>query len=151
MRKTRSFQPKRLSVEERFWLKVKRDPIGCWIWGGACVNGYGRFNIDGRSEIAARIAWALANGPIPDGMLIRHLCNNGANGCVRPSHLLPGTFLENIADTKLSGAWCRPHYPRTGRKKTSTGVVQQSGLVPTEVAPLFRSANRRLLSDNAAS
>lgn len=49
-----------------------------------------------------RVAWELANGrPIPEGMLVRHSCDNGL--CCNPAHLSLGTQLDNMADMYQRG------------------------------------------------
>lgn len=69
----------------RFWEKVERTPT-CWLWmGGENGNGYGRFSVDGRLVYAHRWAYASAQGPIPAGRVVDHLCR--VPRCVRPSHL----------------------------------------------------------------
>jgi len=83
----------------RFWTKVDRSggPDACWPWMAARNrSGYGVFQIEGRQESAPRVAWALTNGPIPDGLWIRHTCDNPP--CANPAHLLPGTHLDNMRD-----------------------------------------------------
>jgi hypothetical protein len=42
------------------------------------------------------VSWELANGPIPDGMLVRHKCDNPP--CVNPTHLEIGTDADNARD-----------------------------------------------------
>lgn len=76
-----------MTNEERFWLKVgKRGPDECWEWlSGKHSDGYGKFWLDGRTELAHRFAYELMRGPIPDGLQIDHLCRNRA--CVNPSHM----------------------------------------------------------------
>ena len=83
---------------DRFWAKV--EPAGfCWNWVGTVNDqGYGRFYITsgmtGRRTIAAhRFAYEDLVGPIPDGMLLDHLCRNRA--CVNPDHVEPVTSREN--------------------------------------------------------
>jgi hypothetical protein len=73
----------------RFWTRVdERDRDGCWPYL-ECVmwNGYGRFYRDRERgyAYAHRVAWELANGPIPEGGRIAHTCDNKA--CCRPAHL----------------------------------------------------------------
>jgi hypothetical protein len=51
--------------------------------------------------MAHRWSWTLANGPIPDGMVVMHRCDNPP--CVNPGHLSLGTQLENIADRVSKG------------------------------------------------
>jgi hypothetical protein len=66
------------------------------------AKGYGRVNkrIDGRlvSKYAHRLAWEQAYGPIPEGMMVMHLCDN--TSCVEVSHLRLGTHADNMADMK---------------------------------------------------
>lgn len=51
-----------------------------------------------------RLVWELANGqPMPGELQARHLCGNGAGGCVNPNHIVPGTSTENNRDTVLHG------------------------------------------------
>lgn len=80
--------------EERFWSKVsKSTPDSCWEWVGSKSNGYGQVRIGGRLRFAHRVSWELANGPIPDGLVIDHRCVNPA--CVNPRHLRVVTVSQN--------------------------------------------------------
>jgi len=83
----------RKSAEERFWSKVEKTEA-CWNWTkGTHPTGYGMFSFTGRNRYAHRYSYALANGPIPEGLSIDHLCHNP--GCVRPSHLRAVTHKQN--------------------------------------------------------
>lgn len=71
------------------------DENGCWIWRGASVGGgYGTIRRQGQTHRAHRFVYELLVGPIPEGLVIDHLCRNRA--CVNPKHLEPVTFKENI-------------------------------------------------------
>ena len=65
---------------ERFYSKISKIPTeqGCLEWMAYHdAFGHGYFGIgNGRTERTHRIAWALVNGPIPAGLVIRHMCNN---------------------------------------------------------------------------
>lgn len=89
---------------DRFWRKVVKttDPAACWPWAnGRCGCGYGAVRWQGRQMYAHRLAYELVNGPIPPGLLVRHLCDNPL--CCRPSHLALGTHADNMADMARRG------------------------------------------------
>jgi hypothetical protein len=50
---------------------------------------------------AHRVAWTLANGPIPAGMHVLHTCDNPP--CCNPGHLWLGTQADNMADMARKG------------------------------------------------
>lgn len=83
------------TLSERFWEKVERaGPGECWNWTGWNGHkGYGRIWVDGAGRPAHRVSYELAKGPIPEGLVIDHLCRNP--GCVNPDHLEPVTQAEN--------------------------------------------------------
>lgn len=75
---------------------------GCYEWTGSRFqSGYGRLKIGGKSYRAHRLAWAAANGPIPDGLYVLHKCDNRL--CVRVDHLFLGTHDDNMADMSAKG------------------------------------------------
>ena len=50
---------------------------------------------------AHRVSYEMANGPIPDGLIIRHKCDNP--NCVNPKHLESGTQKDNMLDASFRG------------------------------------------------
>jgi len=80
------------------------DADGCWEWKRGKSSGYGRVRVGGkRGQVyrAHRLAYELVNGPIPDGAVVMHACDNPP--CINPAHLIVGTQGENIADRDLKG------------------------------------------------
>jgi len=87
-----------------FWDRV--DKAGeCWLWlRQRNPSGYGMVRHPGSANtrapfatlVASRVAWALEHGPIPEGLLVLHRCDNRA--CVRPSHLFLGDDKANMDD-----------------------------------------------------
>ena len=88
-------------LSERFWEKVDKSG-DCWIWTGAMLKtGYGSIRVEKKALRAHRVAYTLEVGPIPDGALLRHSCDNPK--CVNPAHLIPGNKFENTEDAILRG------------------------------------------------
>lgn len=112
------------SLKRRFAAKVKvEEDSECWPWVAKAVAryGYGRMTAGrGRYLRAHQVAWALKNGPIPDGAVIRHTCDNPA--CCNPSHLKIGTQAENIGDAVRRGRNSPPPH-RTGEAHPSAKLT----------------------------
>jgi hypothetical protein len=105
------------SVSARFWSKVEiAGPDDCWPWTGSTQHsGHGKFQASREGEpkllvMAHRWAYEFAHGPIPNGMVVRHRCDNPH--CVNPAHLEVGTQLDNIADMHARGRAYIPDPPR---------------------------------------
>lgn len=96
----------RRSLEDRFWSKVRiGEPDDCWEWTATRFpSGYGNFSMGARSQGkvgAHRVAYELANGPIPPGMDICHHCDNPP--CCNPRHLYAGSVSDNLRDAVRRG------------------------------------------------
>lgn len=84
-------------VLDRFWSRVgPPDEHGCLPWiAGKTSEGYGTIRIGGVSVYAHRLAWVIANGPIPDGLVVDHVvCHR--KDCVNAAHLRVCTQGENV-------------------------------------------------------
>ena len=90
------------SPRERFDRHLIRTLNGCLEWmGGTNPDGYGKLYLDGKTVATHRIAWENVNGPIPDGMLVLHSCDNPP--CCELTHLRLGTVADNSADMVSRG------------------------------------------------
>jgi hypothetical protein len=102
--------------KDRFYSKI--GPVtdtGCWEWAGTVSNGYGVIGINGRNEQASRVAWTLANGPIPDGSIVSRTCGNPL--CVNRRHMELTTRAENLEKMRHRGE------NNSGSKLTSDQVI----------------------------
>ncbi len=82
-------------------VKMPKDD-SCLEWTGPLSqSGYGTFRSNGQPAATHRAAYELANGPIPEGLLICHKCDNPP--CFRPDHLFVGTNADNAADRVAKG------------------------------------------------
>ena len=79
------------SVPQRY----ERADNGCWIWTGqTTIAGYGQFTRNRKTIYAHRAMYESEVGPIPEGLVIDHLCRTPS--CVNPAHLEPVTNAENV-------------------------------------------------------
>jgi hypothetical protein len=92
------------SVEDRFWRQVRKTN-NCWFWTGSPNGkGYGSINLGGRNKntvFAHRFSYEIHKGPIPEGLVVMHSCDNPA--CVNPDHLSVGTHKDNTQDMVRKG------------------------------------------------
>lgn len=87
-----------------FFLRPEPGPLDsdCLVFvGQRDRKGYGRVQFDGRLQPSHRVTWEIMNGPIPDGLVVRHECDNAP--CCNPDHLRLGTVADNAADMLKRG------------------------------------------------
>ena len=125
--------PSRTPPERRLWDKVE---IGghdeCWPFIGKRTRlGYGRVGI-GRTKYvyAHRVAYIDKVGPIPDGLVVMHICDNPP--CCNPAHLALGTRGDNNRDRSAKGR---------GRENRQDGAANpRARLTETQVSEIRRFA-----------
>lgn len=99
---------------DQFWSKVQGGTVdSCWQWLGTIKTGtgYGVIRVERSIVRAHRFAYEHLVGPIPDGLVLDHLCRN--RSCVNPWHLEPVTIRVNT----LRGS----HGRRAERSECSNG------------------------------
>jgi len=91
------------SLAKRLAAWSRLDPAtGCIIWRKITLkSGYGRLSVGNKARRAHRVAWEVANGPIPAGMLVCHRCD--VKACINLGHLFLGTPRDNMVDMVAKG------------------------------------------------
>lgn len=111
-----------LSGAARFWILCGKRK-GCWEWMGARnKNGYGTIHADKKTLLAHRYSYELNYGPIPEGMVVMHDCDNPA--CTNYSHLILGTDKTNAEDRERKGRGGNRKGEANGRAKLTSDQVQ---------------------------
>lgn len=141
------------TVDERFWSFVnkagpvseRRPDLGpCWVWtGGGWPSGYGSFRVNGVKVGAHRYAYERLVGPIPEGLVVDHLCFN--RSCVRPAHLEVVTFRENIlrGDNTAAQFARRSNCLRGHCFDPPNGYITSQGARGCRACDRIRSARKR--------
>lgn len=126
-------QRTRVPWQERFLKYVPAQsptPDTCWEWSGSRdQHGYGRLYRGGSSGHikAHRASYEIHHGPIPEGMAVRHDCDNPP--CVNPHHLRLGTLRENTRDMLARG-----------RHNAVTGAANGKTRIPDAAVVAIREA-----------
>ena len=112
----------------RFWRNVDiKSEDQCWPWKGKPIAlGYGQLIWkdvnDGKPKRAHRMAYELANGPIPEKFVVDHECHNADPECrlrfqcphrlcCNPNHLAAKSIGDNVQAGR-SGKRNNTHCPR---------------------------------------
>lgn len=123
-----------LPTRQRLLSRVSIDlETGCWNWTGVVSksSGYGQICTGNRKEgtrktaYAHRLSYEEFVGPIPEDLVIDHLCRN--RKCINPEHLEPVSNLENIlrglapttsGENNRSKTHCNRGHPYSGYNLT---------------------------------
>jgi hypothetical protein len=69
----------------------------CREWEGAKTpKGYGTTTVEKKTVYVHRETYKEHFGEIPEGMVVRHTCDNPS--CYEPTHLVLGTYQQNSQD-----------------------------------------------------
>lgn len=120
------------SLSERISRYVDRSggPDACWPWTRSRTDdGYGKVSLgkSGTMGRAHRVAYELAVGPIPDGLVVCHRCDSPS--CCNPAHLFVGTVTENNHDRDAKGhhgSHTRPERRARGEKNARAKLTAES-------------------------
>jgi len=128
------------------WRHVDiRGKDECWPWTARTTTRfpkfqYGVIRFDGLFQRAHRVIWSSIHGAIPDGLVIRHACDNPR--CCNPAHLLCGTYADNARDMVIRQRrdWrgmCQANAKLTDENIREIRRLRRSGMMLKDIAPLF--------------
>lgn len=137
---------------DSFWQRVEKVELtGCWLWTSRITkNGYGTWSYtdDGKTctDYVHRLAYELLVGPIPDGLVLDHLCK--VRFCCAPAHLEPVPQKENVRRGRAAkpNAVRQPrptHCPQGHEHNDESTLVRASGQRDCRVCTRERMRARR--------
>jgi len=95
--------------------------MSCLEWTKAKdKGGYGVSWLHGKWTRAHRKIYIENFGPIPEGMVVRHTCDN--RSCVNPNHLVLGTHQQNSTDMVTRNRQSRGE--QVGTSKLTDDIVR---------------------------
>lgn len=133
----------------------------CWEWPGTIdAYGYGdrgrkKADEDGFSRKAHRAMYQMFVGPIPEGALVRHTCDNPP--CVNIDHLLIGTHSDNMQDAldrgrirvgedtptaKLTNEQADEIKRRRESGERGSDLAREFGVTPSTVCDIYKGRTR---------
>lgn len=103
-------------------LRTNSEAVnGCWVWTGTKnYFGYGVFSVGEKKQMAHRVSYEHFKGPIPEGMVVMHSCDNPS--CVNPEHLSVGSKTDNNRDAVKKNR--HAHGEKNGHAKLTVEQVR---------------------------
>ena len=118
-------------IKGRLLHTMAINPVsGCHEWTGGLRHGYGSLNYGGHT-LAHRASYEVHKGPIPEGMLVCHHCDN--RKCINPDHLFVGTVKDNVQDALAKG-----------RLKGPQGEKSRTAVLTAEIVREIRSGKESI-------
>ena len=103
-------------------------------------DGYKQIKIDNKSCLAHRYSYRYHCGPIPNGLLVCHHCDNPS--CVNPNHLFLGTHRDNMDDMTKKNRYARHPGEQNGSSKLTDDQVRE-----IRAKHIFRVYTYQMLAD----
>lgn len=137
-RRPQDEESKRKRIIERLNKKIVRQDSGCAFWTG-CLNacGYGTVGVDGKTKLVHRVIYELYFGPIPEGMVIAHKCDQPA--CCEITHLFLTDVAGNVYDMIKKGR-CK----RTEEWNRNNGLARKG--MQTRLGAILSDETKKKLS-----
>ncbi|QZI78635.1 hypothetical protein 22664UKE3-2_060 [Escherichia phage vB_EcoP-22664UKE3-2] len=125
------------TASERLAELSVAEESGCIRFTGHLDGeGYGRIMVARVKYMAHRLSYSINKGPIPDGYVVRHKCDNPS--CINPEHLEVGTQADNIADKVSRGRQARGSGAgRAILTEESVREIRSSPLKVSELSTLY--------------
>ena len=114
-------------IAERLDSKSARSGDCIEFTGYRNADGYGELTYRGEFTLAHRASFERHHGPIPDGLIVCHTCDNPP--CINPHHLYAGTHADNGGD-------------KAGRHRSTRGTKNAAAkLADSDVSEIRRLRN----------
>jgi HNH endonuclease/Arc-like DNA binding domain len=108
----------------------------CWTLPNANPAHYGVVQYEGKTWNLHRLVYTLLVEPVPDGMVLDHLCCNKA--CCNPAHLEPVTQAENTRRAFTPKAKQRRGMPLNSSDLIEMSETSSTIRLPSEIAETLR-------------
>lgn len=121
---------------------------GCWLWVGSDgPKGYGRIMVAQKAYRAHRFVYEAMVGPIPQGLVIDHLCR--VRCCVNPAHMRTvsnkANVLAGVGVTALNAQKevCKRGHPLSGANIKIAGGYRNCRICVNLKARARKAAKRK--------